>query len=105
MLLYKCKQTNKVIKIMQTNKLKNLITTIYYSNNNNKKVIIIKNKKVFKIVKLHNKQTLFNTYKLLYKNNFNNNVTFKKLNTLNTQYYYFVYAYSITNKINLLLLL
>lgn len=71
MLLYKCKQTNKVIKIMQTNKLKNLIISLYYATNNNiKHYYIVKSNKSIKHIKINKQTKLKQVYNNLYKNYF-----------------------------------
>jgi len=76
---------------MQTNKLKNLIASIYYSYNNNNKIIIKRNNKIIKVIKRSNKQTLTSVYKNLYKHY---NCSLQQLNTL--QYFY---AYNNVNNI------
>lgn len=68
---------------MQTNKLKNLIISLYYATNNNiKHYYIVKSNKSIKHIKI-NTQTLTSIYKQLYKNY---KCNLKTLNTI--QYLY-----------------
>jgi len=79
---------------MQTNSLKNLIVSLYYANSNNKKHYYIKHNNKIKHIIKNKKQSLFTTYKKLYKHNFKQ-ITFKQLQTLNNtfiiQSYYSTY--------------